>query len=131
MRHTDLASEPAGRCRRDRRNYPSANDALSPIFTCRSYKPDPRTNGNNAEFCDRHIDSEIAHAGTLQITDPAVASQLWATIDRELTIWHRGFVIHQSIASDFVSHRTGNYTLCWLSDWKSTTGACLDQLWVQ
>ena len=111
--------------------YPSANNALSPLFTCRSYTPDPPTNGNNAEFCNRSIDAEIARAGTIQITDPAAASDLWAKIDRELTNLAPWVVIRDSIAADFISRRTGNYTPCWLSYWNSTTGACLDQLWVR
>jgi YVTN family beta-propeller protein len=110
--------------------YPSANDALSPIFTCRSYTPDPLTNGNNAEFCDPRIDAEIRRARALQITDRATASRLWSKIDRKLTDLAPWVVMRESIAADFVSERTGNYTPCWLSYWNSTTGACLDQLWV-
>jgi ABC-type transport system substrate-binding protein len=110
---------------------PSANDALSAIFTCRSYTRDPRTNGNNAEFCDQRIDNDIARAGALEITDRAAASKLWSEIDRKLTDSAPWVVIRESIATDFVSRRTGNYTPCWLSYLNSTTGACLDQLWVR
>ena len=111
--------------------YPSANDALSSIFTCRSYTSDPSTNPNNSEFCNRRIDNEIARAGALEITDRAAAAQLWSKIDRELTDLAPWVVIRESIATDFVSQRTGNYTPCWLSYWNSTTGACLDQFWVR
>ena len=111
--------------------YPSAHDALSSTFTCRSLTSDPSTNPNNAEFCNRHIDNEIARAGALEITDRAAASELWSKIDRELTDLAPWIVIRDSIATDFVSQRTGNYTPCWLSYWNSTTGACLDQLWVR
>jgi peptide/nickel transport system substrate-binding protein len=111
--------------------YPSANAALSPIFTCGSYARDPRTNGNNAEFCNQQIDAEIARASALQVTDPAAASRLWAKIDRQLTDSAPWVVIRESIAADFVARRTGNYTACWLSYWNGTTGACLDELWVR
>jgi YVTN family beta-propeller protein len=111
--------------------YPSANNALAPWFTCRSYTPDPPTNNNDAEFCNRTIDAEVAYASTLQITDPPAASQLWGKIDRELTNLAPWIVIRDSIAADFLSRRTGNYTPCWQSFWNSTAGACLDQLWVR
>jgi hypothetical protein len=77
------------------------------------------------------IDAEIADASTLQITDPPATSQLWGKIDRQLTNLAPWIVIRDSIAADFVSRRTGNYTPCWQSYWNSTTGACLDQLWVR
>ena len=40
-------------------------------------------------------------------------------------------VIRADVASDFVSRRVSNYTSCWLSYWKGSAAACLDQLWVR
>jgi peptide/nickel transport system substrate-binding protein len=111
--------------------YPSANSALRPYFTCRSYTTDPDTNWNQAELCNRRIDAEIAHASNLQITDPAAASRLWTRIDHEVTDLAPWIVIRESVAADFVSRRVRNYTPCWQSYWDGTTGACLDQLWVR
>jgi hypothetical protein len=34
------------------------------------------------------------------------------------------------LSTDFVAQRVGNYRYCWLSG-GTTTGACLDQLWVR
>ena len=85
----------------------------------------------SARFCNRRIDAEIARAAALQATDPAAASRLWTKIDRELTDLAPWMVIRESIAADFVSRRTRNYTGCWLSYWSGGTGACLDQLWVR
>ena len=111
--------------------FPSANNALSPIFTCGSYIRDVRRNENYAEFCNRHIDAEISHARALQINDPNAASQLWTRIDRQLTLLAPWVVLRESVAADFVSRRTHNYTPCWLSFEAGITGACLDQLWVR
>jgi peptide/nickel transport system substrate-binding protein len=112
--------------------FPSANNALSSNFTCRSYVRDPELNGNYAEFCNRRIDAEIAHAGTVQITDPIAASHLWARIERELTEQAPWLVTRQQVAADLLSRRTHNYTPCWVSFvLAGRTGACLDQLWVR
>ena len=111
--------------------YPSADSALSPVFTCRSYQPGTGINENDAAFCDRRIDARIARAGRLEITDHDAASQLWSRIDRELTDAAPWVVLRESVATDLVSRRTGNYTPCWVSYWNSATGACLDQLWVR
>jgi YVTN family beta-propeller protein len=112
--------------------FPSANSALSAYFTCSSYHRDPEMNGNYAEFCNRRIDAEIAHARTVQITDPIAASHLWTRIERELTEQAPWLVTRESVAADLLSRRTHNYTPCWVSFViAGVTGACLDQLWVR
>jgi YVTN family beta-propeller protein len=112
--------------------FPSANNALSPIFTCSSYVRDPDVNENYAEFCNRRIDAEIVHARSVQITDPIAASQLWTRIDRQLTEQAPWLITRQQVAADLLSGRAHNYTPCWLSFvLDGVTGACLDQLWVR
>jgi YVTN family beta-propeller protein len=110
-------------------DYPSANDILSPYFTCASYNPD--ANANYAAFCDHRVDAEIAHARALQTTDPSAASELWAKIDRRITDEAPWVTVDTVVLPDFVSARTGNYTYCFLSGGGGTTAACLDQLWVR
>jgi YVTN family beta-propeller protein len=112
-------------------NFPSPSDALSLNFTCDSYVRDPKANGNYAEFCNRRIDAEIAHASSLQITDLAASARLWTRIDRELTELAPWVVTRESLAADLVSRRVGNYTPCWLSFVSGVTAVCLDQLWVR
>ena len=104
-------------------NFPSANDALSG-YMCRSDE-------NLTQLCNRRIDREFERARRLQITDAAGASRLWTKIDREITDLAPQIVLRGSIAADFVSRRTGDYTSCWVSFWNGATGACLDQLWVR
>jgi peptide/nickel transport system substrate-binding protein len=112
-------------------DYPAASNFFVPLFTCRSYTGDLSTNENGSEFCNRHIDGEIARAGALQTVDPRAASRLWTKIDHEITDLAPWVVIRTGIATDFVSRRTGNYTSCWLSYWNGSTAACLDRLWVR
>jgi peptide/nickel transport system substrate-binding protein len=111
--------------------FPSPNDALSPIFTCASYVRDPKANFNYAEFCNRGIDAEIAHARALQATDLTASARLWTRIDRELTELAPWVITRESVAADLVSRRVGNYTPCGLSFESGITAACLDQLWVR
>ena len=111
-------------------DYPSANDLFSNQFTCESYTPNPKTNLNNAGFCDRRIDAQIARARTLQTTNPSAASALWASIDRQVTNEAPWVAIDAVVSTDFVSRRVGNYKFCWLSG-GALVGACLDQLWVR
>jgi YVTN family beta-propeller protein len=113
-------------------DYPSANNFFSPFFACRSYDPArPNANLNVSGFCSKPIDAEIARAGALQTSDPPAASQLWSTIDRQLTDQALWVVIRTQLVPDFVSRRTGNYTYCYLSALTGSTGACIDQLWVR
>jgi YVTN family beta-propeller protein len=112
--------------------FPSANAALSPIFTCRSYVRDPNVNENYAEFCNRRIDAEIVHARSVQITDPTAASHLWTRIDRQLTEQAPWLITREQVAADLLSRRAHDYTPCWVSfALDGVTGACLDQLWVR
>jgi YVTN family beta-propeller protein len=112
--------------------YPSANAFFSAELTCRSYDPArPDLNLNPAGFCNRRIDAEIARARALQISDPLAASELWSTIDHEITLQAPWVVIRTQLAPDFLSRRTGNYTYCYLASQSGATGACIDQLWVR
>jgi ABC-type transport system substrate-binding protein/DNA-binding SARP family transcriptional activator/streptogramin lyase len=111
-------------------DYPSPNDIFSTSFTCRSRVEAPNLNENFAFFCDPSIDTQIARASSLQVTNPSAASALWTTIDREVTDEAPWVTMKVARSTDFVSRLTGNYKFCWLSGgW--LTGACLDQLWVR
>jgi peptide/nickel transport system substrate-binding protein len=112
-------------------DYPAAGQFFLPIFTCRSYSPDPNVNVNTAGLCNRRIDAEINRARSLQVSDPPTASALWTKIDHEITDLAPWVVLRAGNAVDFTSQRVGNYTPCWLAYWNGTTGACLDQLWVR
>jgi peptide/nickel transport system substrate-binding protein len=113
-------------------DYPAPNNFFTPLFTCRSYEPTrPDDNLNISGFCSKDVDAEIARARALQTTDPPAASRLWSALDRKLTDEAVWVTIRTSLAPDFVSSRTGNYTYCYLSTMTGSTGACLDQLWVR
>jgi hypothetical protein len=81
-------------------------------------------NGNPSLFCDRSLDSEIAHAVDVQITDPAASTPLWATIDHEATLDAPLLSLFTQGGVDFVSRRLGNY------QHNPVYQILLDQLWV-
>ena len=110
-------------------DYPSTNNFFEPVFTCRSYTPNPITNNNVAAFCNPALDAEAARAHDLQTTDPAGATRLWGAIDREITDKALWVPLRVDLVPDLVSRRTGNYIHCFLS--YGASGACLDQLWVR
>jgi ABC-type transport system substrate-binding protein/DNA-binding SARP family transcriptional activator/streptogramin lyase len=117
-------------------DYPSPSDIFYNNFTCLSASEMARSTvkapvyNNEALFCDRSIDAQIARASSLQVTNPSAASARWATIDREVTDEAPWVAMKVFRSTDFVSRRTGNYKFCWDSG-GSETGACLDQLWVR
>ena len=110
-------------------DYPSANNILLG-FLCNSYTTDPRTNGNLAGLCDRHLDAQVARAQSLETTNPAAAAGAWHRADRMLTDEAPWVPMAVTLSTDFVGRRVGNYRYCWLSG-GVLTGACLDQLWVR
>ena len=80
---------------------------------------------NTAHFCDRDIDRMSKRAGELQFTDPHLANELWARIDRKLTAVAAWLPIVNPKGTDLVSERVGNYT------YSPVTGVILSQLWVK
>jgi YVTN family beta-propeller protein len=111
-------------------DYPSANTILL-SFLCSSYTTDPRTNGNYAGLCDRHLDAKVARAQSLEATNPAAAAAAWHNADRILTDDAPWVPMAVTLSTDFVGRRVGNYRHCWLSGGSGLTDACLDQLWVR
>jgi peptide/nickel transport system substrate-binding protein len=106
-------------------DYASADDFLGKL-TCSYFIPrDGLDTTNASEFCNPAIDRQIAHADSLQTTNPQAADARWAQIDRELTnlaIWLPTISPNEI---DLLSRAVGNYqyNLVW--------EALLDQLWVR
>ena len=106
-------------------DYPSPGNWFPVLLSCSSFTPGGHGNQNFAEFCDRHIDAEVARARSLQTTDPGAASRLWSKIDRDVVDQAPWVFLQNPLAVDFVSRRVGNY------QYNPQWGALLDQLWVQ
>jgi peptide/nickel transport system substrate-binding protein len=81
-------------------------------------------NLNPGLFCNRKLDTEIAHAVDVQLTDPAASTPLWATIDQEATLDAPWLPLFTQGGVDFVSRRVGNY------QHNPFYQILLDQLWV-
>jgi len=88
------------------------------LFTCDSgYNP--------GRFCDPNIDSMIARAQEIQITDQAAASALWADIDLTISDEFPWVAYANPAGIALVGDRVGNVQL------HVKEGLLVDQLWVK
>jgi YVTN family beta-propeller protein len=99
-------------------DYPAASNYITTFFSCRAPS-------NWSEFCNRRIDAEVQRALALQTTDPYVANQLWARIDRAIVDLAPAVPLFTLKEVDIVSRRVGNY------QFNPQWGALLGQLWVR
>jgi YVTN family beta-propeller protein len=105
-------------------DYPSADTFFSTL-ACPAFVPGSPASNDSSEFCDPAIDTEIARAAALQVTDQAAANALWARLDRQLTnraVWLPTVTPSET---DLVSSRVGNY------QYNPVWGLLVDQLWVR
>src|SRR4029077_16880704 len=105
-------------------DYTAPSGMIVQTLTCASYTPMSPDTLNNAEFCDRSIDREIARAQTLEPGDPA-AAQLWIKIDRDLTDQAPWLSFANGVTIEVKSPRVGNY------QYNPQWGTLLGQLWVR
>ena len=106
-------------------DYPTAGNFLPPLLTCNSFIPRSRANTNLAEFCNRRIDAEIAHARSLEVADPGAASRLWRQVDHDIVQQAPWVFLQNGLRATLVSRRVGNY------QYNPQWGVLLDQLWVK
>jgi ABC-type transport system substrate-binding protein/DNA-binding SARP family transcriptional activator/streptogramin lyase len=106
-------------------DYQAGSSFFGEIFTCAAYRPNASPNLNPGGFCDRHIDTQIAHATLLQTVNVAAANRAWQQIDAEVTRDAPWIPLVNPLGIDLVSARVGNYQR------SPAFGVLLDQLWVR
>ena len=99
-------------------DYPAASNYILTFFSCRAPS-------NWSDFCDPAIERSIRRALALQNSDPYLANQLWARIDRAIVDAAPVVPLVTLKQSDIVSRRVRNY-----QD-NPQWGVLLDQLWVR
>jgi peptide/nickel transport system substrate-binding protein len=106
-------------------DYPAASSFVLDTMMCSTFVPGSNQNENVAQLCDPVLDRRIQRATSVQTTNPAAASGLWAAIDRRIT-WDAPwvFIVNPS-GLDFMSARVGNY------QHNPQWGILLAQLWVK
>jgi peptide/nickel transport system substrate-binding protein len=106
-------------------DYASADDFIGEL-TCGYFVPrDGLDTTDASEFCDPVFDEQVAHAASLQATDPLAADALWARLDRHLTnraIWLPTVIPNEV---DLISRRVSDY------QYNPVWGVLLDQLWLR
>jgi ABC-type transport system substrate-binding protein/DNA-binding SARP family transcriptional activator len=106
-------------------DIPTPSNFIEPLLTCRSFVPHSRDNVNVAEFCNRRIDAQVAHASALQAHDPAAAGELWSRIDHELVDRAPWVPLYNPRTVTVLAPRVGNYK------YHPFWNLLLDQLWVR
>jgi peptide/nickel transport system substrate-binding protein len=106
-------------------DHPTPSNFIEPLLTCRSFVPHSEENLNVAEFCDRRIDAQVAHAVALQARDPAAAGELWSRIDHELVDRAPWVPLYNPRTVTVLGPRVGNYR------YHPFWNVLLDQLWVR
>jgi YVTN family beta-propeller protein len=105
--------------------YPSASQVIQVNFACQSFLPASTGNANIAEFCDHHLDAQIAAALAAESDNSPDAAALWAQADR--TVTDQAPIVALTIPSniEFVSARVHNY------QFNFQQGPLLDQFWLR
>ena len=107
-------------------DFPSASTYFTPNLTCDGFRPaDGNNTVNVAEYCSPSLDRLVASAQAAEESDSALASRLWAQVDRKVideAVWIPVANVKQV---SFTSTRLGNY---------QTTlgfGPLVSQMWVR
>jgi YVTN family beta-propeller protein len=101
-------------------DYPTGDDFFSFLFSCNAAF-------NFGGYCSHRLDTQIARAASLQVSNPAAADAHWARIDHQVTdqaIW-APLITAAARTTTFVGPRVGNYTNL------AFFGTALSQLWVR
>ena len=106
-------------------DFPAPSDFIVPLFTCHSFAPHSPANLNVSEFCNRHIDAEVAQARQLGAKHPNAAGTLWTQIDRDIVDQAPWVPLYNPNVLVLLSRRVGNFQLHPL--WN----LLLDQMWVR
>jgi len=107
-------------------DYPAPSTFVEPLLTCDSYVPrNGGANTNYAGFCDASIDSLVAEARRLSVSDPAAARTLWTKIDAAIVDRAPWVPLVNPRTIRFLSERVGNF------QYQQTAGVVLEQLWVR
>jgi peptide/nickel transport system substrate-binding protein len=106
-------------------DFATPSGFLLKTFTCASSTRLTSENANVSEFCDRTIDREIAHARSVQTSDQARSSHLWAKVDHDVVDRAPWVPFASGVLFELLSSRVGNY------QHNPQLGTLLDQLWVR
>jgi peptide/nickel transport system substrate-binding protein len=99
-------------------DYPAESAFIGALATCDSPT-------NESGFCDRSIDRQIEVATRLQITQPALAHERWASIEHNVMDQAPWVPLVNRSFANLVSQRLGNFLVS--PQW----GPLVDQMWVK
>src|SRR5215213_1089242 len=101
-------------------DYPAPSNYLVNLASC-----NPELHPYNVSgYCDPAIETRIAAALKRELTDPATANDIWATIDRAVVDAAATIPFGNNLRQDLVSRRVGNVLV------HPVTGPIISQMWV-
>jgi YVTN family beta-propeller protein len=106
-------------------DYPSPSDFINQLLSCGSFRRADPTNQNPSGFCSRDVDTGIARAFKLRLSNPQAANAQWARLDHRIVDLAPWVPLFNARWNDFVSKRVGNFQFS--PEWT----ALVDQLWVR
>ena len=106
-------------------DYLAPSAFVQPLFTCAALPPRSELRDDYARWCDPAIDAQMQRALTQQGSDPATASEQWASVDRRLADAAPAVPLFNRQRITLVSERVQNvqHHPLW--------GVLADQLWVK
>ncbi|MEP6973391.1 MAG: ABC transporter substrate-binding protein [Actinomycetota bacterium] len=99
-------------------DYPAASGFIGAIARCDG-------GGNVTGYCDPAIDARMARVERVQLTDPAKARDMWASIEHDVMDQAPWVPLVSRTWSNTVSRRLGNFQV------SVQYGPLVDQMWVQ
>jgi peptide/nickel transport system substrate-binding protein len=105
-------------------DYPAASDFLDILLGCDNVHPHSDASPNIAEFCVPSIQAQMQKARSMGQTNPTAASNLWATIDHEVTDQAPWVDLYNPKQIDFLSKNVHGY------QWNPQWYILIDQMWL-
>jgi peptide/nickel transport system substrate-binding protein len=105
---------------------PAASNIIPPLLSCKALRTRATALSNNqAQFCDPALDTSMERAHTLEATEPAAASRIWARIDQALVRRAPVIPLYSGQVAQVTSTRVGNY------QYHPRLGPVLAQAWLR
>jgi YVTN family beta-propeller protein len=107
-------------------DFPSEAGFLPPLFACSSFVPNsPNANVDPSEFCNPAVDRLMAHAETVQASNPAAAGSAWQTAEHAILQQAPAVPIYNQEQAAFASSHIHNL------EFNPQWGVLYDQLWLK
>src|SRR5260370_12748041 len=96
-------------------DYPAPSDFLNVLTGCGSIHKGSDASPNIAELCVPSLQAQMNQAESLELSNPAAASQLWAQADHNMTNQAPWVALYNPKQIDFLAKNVHGYQ--WYPQW--------------